>query len=463
MKIYDSAHKEKLDFIPANEPNTVNIYVCGPTVYDDAHLGHARSSISFDLLRRVLCELGFSVKFARNYTDIDDKILHKMSTTGKSLEQITEHYIASFESDMKAMNVLEPDFKPKATESIADIIAYIKKLEANGAAYIVEGDGVYFDTSLDDEYLSLSGRKVENLQARVEREAHKKNEKDFALWKFDENYYDAPFGKGRPGWHSECVAMIYKIFTPKEGQKYQIDIHCGGSDLIFPHHDNESAQFRCACKQNLAKYWMHNGFVQINNEKMSKSLGNSFFIKDALKIAPGEALRFYLLSTHYRANFNYSIDDLSASKKRLDKIYRLKKRLSGVAASEVNANFKQGILDFLSDDLNISGALATLDEMVNDANAALDSSPKDKALKAQTMANLEFARRVFGILENDENEWFQWGVSDTLKERISSLIAARQTAKKDKNFELADSIRSQLGELGVELMDTPAGTVWEKI
>ena len=257
--------------------------------------------------------------------------------------------------------------------------------------------------------------------------------------------------------------MIYRIFKPKEGQKYQIDIHCGGSDLIFPHHENEAAQCRCACKQNLAKYWMHNGFVQINNEKMSKSLGNSFFIKDALKIAPGEALRFYLLSTHYRANFNYSIDDLSASKKRLDKIYRLKKRLSGVAASEVNASFKQGILDFLSDDLNISGALATLDEMVNDANAALDSSPKDKALKAQTVANLEFAKRVFGILENDENEWFQWGVSDTLKERINSLIAARQTAKKDKNFELADSIRSELGELGVELMDTPAGTVWEKI
>ena len=462
MKIYDSSHKEKMDFKPKNE-GQVSIYVCGPTVYDDAHLGHAKSAISFDLLRRVLIELGYKVKFARNYTDIDDKILHKMSVTNRSLESITDEYIASFEADMKALNVLEPDFKPKATECVNDIISYINALLQNGAGYIVNGDGVYFDTSLDDLYLSLSGRKDENTQARIESSASKKDEKDFALWKFDENYYDAPFGKGRPGWHSECVAMIYKIFEPKSDEKYQIDIHCGGSDLIFPHHENEAAQCRCAHKQNLARYWCHNGFVQINNEKMSKSLGNSFFVKDALKLVPGEALRFYLLSTHYRANFNYDLADLQASKKRLDKIYRLKKRLSGAVCSECDADFKARILDFLSDDLNISGALSVLDEMVNEANLSLDKNPKDKALKARILGNLDFAKRIFGILENNENEWFQWGVSSTLKERILKLLDERTNAKKEKNFARADEIRSELDELGISIMDTPSGVVWEKI
>lgn len=461
MKIYDSAHKEKLQFEPKKE-GEVSIYLCGPTVYDDAHLGHARSAISFDLLRRVLGELGYKVSFARNYTDIDDKILHKMSSTNRSMEDITSEYIASYESDMRALNVIDPTFKPKATQYIAAIIEYIDRLMANGAAYIVEGDGVYFDTSLDDLYLSLSGRKDENLKARVEREAHKKDDKDFALWKFDENYYEASFGRGRPGWHSECVAMIYSIFLPKDNEKYQIDIHCGGSDLIFPHHENEAAQCRCAHKQNLAKYWMHNGFVQINNEKMSKSLGNSFFVKDALKIAPGEALRFYLLSTHYRANFNYNLDDLSASKKRLDKIYRLKKRLFDTKASTCDEAFKASVLENLRDDLNISGALAVLDEMVNEANQKLDISPKDKALKEQIMANLEFSKRVFGILENDENEWFIWGVNETLKEKIIGLIEKRAQAKADKNYALADEIRDQLSELGVSIMDTPNGVVWEK-
>lgn len=461
MKIYDSSHKEKVEFQP-KIAGQASIYLCGPTVYDDAHLGHARSAISFDLLRRVLSELGFAVKFARNYTDIDDKILHKMAVSGKSLKEITEHYIASFESDMRALNVLDPDFKPRATTSLNAIIEYVKKLMDLGAAYVVKNDGVYFDTSLDDLYLSLSGRSDENTQARVEQRGEKKDEKDFALWKFDENYYDAPFGKGRPGWHSECVAMIYEIFEPKSDDKYQIDIHCGGSDLIFPHHENEAAQCRCAYKQNLAKYWCHNGFVQINNEKMSKSLGNSFFIKDALEIAPGEALRFYLMATHYRANFNYSLDDLSAAKKRLDKIYRLKKRLFGVESGEVCANFKAKILEFLSDDLNISGALSVLDEMCGEANAKLDTNPKDKALKAMLAANLDFVARVFGILAINPNEWFQWGVSATLKEQINALIQARASAKANKDFSKADEIREQLSELGISIMDTPAGVVWEK-
>ncbi|MDY6057122.1 MAG: cysteine--tRNA ligase [Campylobacter lanienae] len=455
MQIYDTVLKKKVDLIPLNN-NEINIYVCGPTVYDHAHLGHAKSSISFDLLRRVLIALGYSVKFVKNFTDIDDKILAKMSSTNQTLEQITTHYIDRYLSDMRALNVLNADIEPKATNYLNAIIDYILKLEQNGATYKLE-DGIYFDTSKDEKYLSLSGRKDENLIARVSSNESKKDDKDFVLWKFDENWYDSPFGKGRPGWHTECVAMIEEIFAKT------IDIHAGGADLLFPHHENEAAQCRCAYHKDLANHWIHNGFIQVDNEKMSKSLGNSFFIKDALAIAPGEAVRFYLMSSHYRANFNYDISDLLSSKKRLDKIYRLKKRLSGVEPSRVDDEFKSLILDALSDDLNISIALAKIDEMVNQANTNLDKEPKNKALKSTIMANLNFIKETLGILYQDEFEWFQYGFDEAQKEQISNLIKARNEAKSAKNYEKADLIRDELNSLGVAIMDTPNGVKWEKI
>lgn len=455
MQIYDTVLKKKVDLIPLNN-NEINIYVCGPTVYDHAHLGHAKSSISFDLLRRVLIALGYSVKFVKNFTDIDDKILAKMSSTNQTLEQITTHYIDRYLSDMRALNVLNADIEPKATNYLNAIIDYILKLEQNGATYKLE-DGIYFDTSKDKKYLSLSGRKDENLIARVSSNESKKDDKDFVLWKFDENWYDSPFGKGRPGWHTECVAMIEEIFAKT------IDIHAGGADLLFPHHENEAAQCRCAYHKDLANHWIHNGFIQVDNEKMSKSLGNSFFIKDALAIAPGEAVRFYLMSSHYRANFNYDISDLLSSKKRLDKIYRLKKRLSGVEPSRVDDEFKSLILDALSDDLNISIALAKIDEMVNQANTNLDKEPKNKALKSTIMANLNFIKETLGILYQDEFEWFQYGFDEEQKEQISNLIKARNEAKSAKNYEKADLIRDELNSLGVAIMDTPNGVKWEKI
>ena len=455
MQIYDTVLKKKVDLIPLNN-NEINIYVCGPTVYDNAHLGHAKSSISFDLLRRVLIALGYSVKFVKNFTDIDDKILAKMSSTNQTLEQITTHYIDRYLSDMRALNVLNADIEPKATNYLNAIIDYIQKLEQNGATYKLE-DGIYFDTSKDEKYLSLSGRKDENLIARVSSNESKKDDKDFVLWKFDENWYDSPFGKGRPGWHTECVAMIEEIFAKT------IDIHAGGADLLFPHHENEAAQCRCAYHKDLANHWIHNGFIQVDNEKMSKSLGNSFFIKDALAIAPGEAVRFYLMSSHYRANFNYDISDLLSSKKRLDKIYRLKKRLSGVEPSRVDDEFKSLILDALSDDLNISIALAKIDEMVNQANTNLDKEPKNKTLKSTIMANLNFIKETLGILYQDEFEWFQYGFDEEQKEQISNLIKARNEAKSAKNYEKADLIRDELNSLGVAIMDTPNGVKWEKI
>ncbi|RAZ56042.1 cysteine--tRNA ligase [Campylobacter hyointestinalis] len=459
MQIYDSVLKQKVEFKPIRE-NEANIYVCGPTVYDDAHLGHAKSSISFDLLRRTLKALGYKVKFVKNFTDIDDKILKKMSESSKSLEDITSHYINRYKADMSALNVLEPSITPKATTSLDDIILYISELVKNGSAYRLD-DGIYFDTSKDENYLSLSGRKDENLVARVESSDEKRDPKDFVLWKFDEKWYESPFGKGRPGWHSECVAMIQKHFVGND--EFEIDIHAGGADLLFPHHENEAAQCRCAKHKNLAKYWMHNGFVQVDNEKMSKSLGNSFFIKDALELVPGEALRFYLMSSHYRANFNYNIEDLKSSKKRLDKIYRLKKRLGKIPASNVDDKLKNDLLKFMGDDLNISASLGIIDEMINLANQTLDNEPKNKAFKAVTAANLEFIKELLGIGYADEFEWFQWGVDDKEKEQILSLIEQRNRAKKDKNFALADAIRAELSNLNVSIMDTANGVVWEKI
>ena len=472
MVIYDSLSKKKLPFEPISE-GLARIYACGPTVYDDAHLGHAKSAVSFDLLRRVLQAEGYEVKFARNFTDIDDKILKKMAETGKSLEEITEFYTRRYLQDMSALNVADASISPKATENIAAICELISSLLQKGFAYEIAGDGIYFDTRKDGDYLSLSGKKegaCKNI-ARVASNDAKHDEKDFVLWKFDENWFDSPFGKGRPGWHSECVAMILAHLDSGDPQ-FCIDIHAGGADLLFPHHENEAAQCRCARHRALSKYWLHNGFVQVNNEKMSKSLGNSFFVKDALKIAPGEALRFYLLSSHYRANFNYSIADLLASKKRLDKIYRLKKRVRDVlvpaagqnSASELPATevkFRSEMMEFLSDDLNTSGALAVLDSFVASANEALDRAPKDKALKARIAANLEFAKQTLGILYEDETEYFRFGVSEQQRAQIEEMIKQRAQAKAEKDFARADAIRARLTDMKIEVMDTPSGTVWE--
>ena len=472
MVIYDSLSKKKLSFEPISE-GLARIYACGPTVYDDAHLGHAKSAVSFDLLRRVLQAEGYEVKFARNFTDIDDKILKKMAETGKSLEEITELYTRRYLQDMSALNVADASISPKATENIAAICELISSLLQKGFAYEIAGDGIYFDTHKDGDYLSLSGKKEgagKNI-ARVASNDAKHDEKDFVLWKFDENWFDSPFGKGRPGWHSECVAMILAHLDSGD-PKFCIDIHAGGADLLFPHHENEAAQCRCARHRALSKYWLHNGFVQVNNEKMSKSLGNSFFVGDALKIAPGEALRFYLLSSHYRANFNYSIADLLASKKRLDKIYRLKKRVRDVLAPATGQNyapklpaaevkFRSEMMEFLSDDLNTSGALAVLDSFVASANEALDRAPKDKALKARIAANLEFAKQTLGILYEDETEYFRFGVNAEQRAQIEELIKQRAQAKAEKDFASADAIRARLTDMKIEVMDTPGGTVWE--
>ena len=465
MLIYDSVQKKKVLFEPicANE---VKIYVCGPTVYDDAHLGHARSSIAFDLLRRVFTALNYKVTFVKNFTDIDDKIIHKMKETGQSLEAITSYYMARYKEEMQAVHVRDADIEPKATDTIGEIIDFIEVMLAKNVAYKTS-DSVYFNTSKDAKYLSLSQRHVdESLNvARVDNNDEKKDQKDFALWKFSkptEPSYPAPFGNGRPGWHIECSAMIEKHIASHQGA-YQIDIHAGGADLLFPHHENEAAQTRCKSGQELAKYWMHNGFVTISGEKMSKSLGNSFFLKDALALYDGEVLRFYLLATHYRANFNFSEEDLLTTKKRLDKVYRLKKRVFEATPSQIDASFQKNMLEALSDDLNISVALAHIDEMVAFANEHLDKNPKDKAFKATTLAAIAWLSPLLGIGEHNPYSYFQIGINESEKEEIESLIQKRNEAKKAKDFAQADAIRALLDAKQIQLMDTATGTVWEKV
>jgi len=466
MYIYDSVQKEKRQFTPL-EDSKVSLYVCGPTVYDDAHLGHAKSALVFDLLTRVLTANGYDVTYARNITDIDDKIIKKAAQQKRDIKEITDFYTEAFHKEMEAIGVARPTIEPKATESLEAMYAMVQKLIDRGHAYATKDGDVYFDTASDPEYLSLSKRHQEDdeRQERVESSNLKKNPADFALWKSvkDESVtFQSPFGAGRPGWHLECSAMIEKHLA-KPNMPYAVDIHGGGADLLFPHHENEAAQTRCSADHTLANYWMHNGFVNINGEKMSKSLGNSFFLKDALKEYDGEVLRFYLLSTHYRSNFNFNTEDLATAKKRLDKIYRLKKRLFGLPVNELETPFQTKLLEALSDDMNVSTALALIDDMISSANETLDTAGKHKLLKRETLANLKYIEKLLGFGVKNPYEYFQFGVNEETKEQLDLLIEKRNLAKKEKNFELSDRLRDEILAFGVNLMDTPQGTFWEKI
>ena len=466
MHIYDSVQKTKRKFIPLQK-GKVSLYVCGPTVYDDAHLGHAKSALVFDLLSRILKANGYEVTYARNITDIDDKIIKKALSQNKSIDELTNFYIKSFHEQMESIGVSRPDIEPKATQSLESMYELIQILLDKGHAYKTTDGDVYFDTLSDSKYLTLSSRVQDNddRQQRVESSTQKRNQADFALWKSvkdDTITFKSPFGAGRPGWHLECSAMIQKHLA-KDGASFSVDIHGGGADLLFPHHENESAQTRCATNHELANYWMHNGFVNINGEKMSKSLGNSFFLKDALKQYDSEVIRFYLLSTHYRSNFNFNTDDLQSSKKRLDKIYRLKKRLFGLTQNTQDTTFKTKLLESLSDDMNISTALALIDEMISSVNEMLDSEGKHKVLKRESISNLAYIAEILGFGVKNPFLYFQFGIDEDTKSKIDELIIKRNEMKKEKNFEASDKLRDEILSFGVSIMDTAQGTFWEKI
>jgi len=461
--LFDSVKKKKLLFEP-QEKGKVVIYVCGPTVYDDAHLGHARSAIVFDVLHRVFKVNGYEVTMAKNFTDIDDKIIKKMVQTNQSVDEITTYYIKSYKQDMEKLHILPNTLEPYATKNIDAMEMMCQKLLDTNKAYTLE-DGVYLDTSKDTHYGELSGRASdENSQARVESNNNKKDQKDFALWKFfskEQVGYETTFGYGRPGWHLECSAMIDKHLA-NHNLPYAIDIHGGGADLLFPHHENEASQTRCCTSQELAKYWMHNGFVNIDGEKMSKSLGNSFFLKDALDKYDGEVIRFYMLSTHYRSDLSFNEEDLLTSKKRLDKLYRIKKRVYGTTASIVNKDIQKQLLESLNDDMNTAKAMAFLDEYISSVNDSLNNNPKDKALKKEFIATIDFISSLLGIGAQDCFEYFQFGITEEEKSSIEKLISDRTIAKQNKNFEESDKIREKLTDMGISLMDTPNGTMWEK-
>jgi len=414
--------------------------------------------------------LGYDVTVGKNFTDIDDKIIKKMGETGRSLEELTTHYIGRYLEEMGLLGIRRADIEPKATESLQAMEEMIQRLIDTGFAYRISTGDVYFDTGRDKHYGEISHQVTEDEenQSRIAHNTQKRNPKDFALWKActdDESVcFDSAFSSGRPGWHIECSAMIEKHFAKTHGNdEYSIDIHCGGADLLFPHHENEAAQSRCATGHELAKYWMHNGFVQIDGEKMSKSLGNSFFIKDALDIYDAEVLRYYLISVHYRNDFSFNEEDLLGAKKRLDKLYRLKKRILPGKASIPNKEFKASILSAMCDDLNISVALSAIDEMVSSTNDQLDKNPKDKALKKETIANIEFIDKLLGFGGKEPYSYFQIGINDELKATINELIDKRTEAKAAKDFARSDAIRDELVSMGISIMDTADGTLWEKL
>lgn len=462
LYIYDSVQKSKLEFVPMQN-KSVKIYICGPTVYDDAHLGHARSAIAFDLLHRVLLINGYSVQIAKNITDIDDKIIKKMADTKKSLEEITKFYTSSYERDMSSLNILPSSITPYATQNLEAMIEMISTLLDKDMAYIID-DGVYFDTSKDPKYCSLSLKCEDESSniSRIEQNTQKRNPRDFALWKFTKEgvKYSSPFGEGRPGWHIECSAMINKHLNTQD-LPYHVDIHGGGADLLFPHHENEAAQTRCATNKELAKYWMHNGFVTIDGQKMSKSLGNSFFIKDITPLYHSELVRFYMMSVHYRNDLSFNEIDLLSSKKRLDRLYRVKKRVNIDISQALyqDSSIYSELLVALNDDLNISIALSIIDEYISKLNDMLDQ--KQKPNPKELNATFKLIQDLLGIGGLDPYEYFQFGISKEDKAKIQNLIDLRAEAKKDRDFDKADDIRDELILMGVNIMDTPQGTVWE--
>ena len=447
LQIYDSSRKGKRVFEPA-DPRRITLYVCGPTTYNFAHIGNARPPVVFDVLRRVLRHHygKDAVLYARNITDIDDKIITKAAEEKTTTETVSDRYEAAYLEDMAGLGVEPPDLAPHATQSIDDILTLISDLIDRGQAYAAEAH-VLFNVATYGGYGALSGRNREDMLAgaRVEVAPYKRDPGDFVLWKPstpEQPGWDSPWGRGRPGWHIECSAMIRATLGKT------IDIHGGGIDLLFPHHENEVAQSCCANDgAPLARYWMHNGFVDMNSEKMSKSLGNVALIRDLLKDWPGEVLRYVLLSAQYRQPLDWTDDALKQAKATLDRLYRALEANKDVEPSP-EASVDEHLLAALDDDLNTPQALSVLGRL-----AAASNSPDGKGALLQSAA-------LLGLLQNDPETW-RVGTAAPVGD-IDALIEQRATAKKNKDFATADAIRDQLLEQGIILEDGPAGTRWRR-
>lgn len=452
--LHNTLKQRKDKFIPI-DANNVRMYVCGPTVYDKAHLGNAKTPVVYDVLYRLLCYVYGKehVTYVSNITDVDDKILNKHKETGKSIREITEQTYNWYIDDMKKLNVLSPNYRPRATEYIPEMIKLVELLLKNGHAYIADKQ-VLFDVDSMPNYGFLSGRSMKEMVAgaRVEIADYKKNPADFILWKpsdADQPGWNSPWGYGRPGWHLECSAMSSKLL----GNDF--DIHGGGSDLIFPHHENECAQSCCAYPgTHFAHYWVHTGMLMINGVKMSKSLGNFYTVDEILAKYPAEALRLLFLTTHYHQPFNFTFEGLEQAKAILDKFYNALLKNADIPIAKTEPSEK--LIAALSDDLNTPLALSYLHETLGNLNKAETKEERIK-YKSELMANAY----MLGLLYNNAESWFKGAASDDAE--IEALIAKRTEAKKNKDWATADAIRNELKERGIVLEDSAVGTTWKKL
>lgn len=455
LQIYNTLNRQKEEFVPIT-PGSIGMYVCGVTVYDLCHIGHARTFVSFDMIVRYLRYRGFKVKFVRNITDIDDKIIKRANEKGIDAKELAEHFINEMYQDFDKLNIARPDVEPRATENIPEIIALVQKLIDKGFAYVADNGDVMFAIDKFKDYGRLSRQKLEELEAgaRVEVQRSKRNPFDFVLWKMakpGEPEWDSPWGKGRPGWHIECSAMNSKIL----GENF--DIHGGGSDLIFPHHENEIAQSCCAHDSKYVNYWMHSGMVMINDEKMSKSLGNFFTIRDVLKEYDAETIRFFLLSAQYRSALNYSQENLDNAKSSLSRLYTALRDVK-VGAAKGGEEYVERFNSFMDDDFNTPGAISVLFELAKAVNTAKEDEASGLAGRLVELAS------VLGLLYQDPVKYLQGqtdGVDDDVAV-IESLIEERKQARARKDFAAADEARNKLTDMGVVLEDGPNGTTWRR-
>jgi cysteinyl-tRNA synthetase len=459
MRIYNTMSRQKEELKPITD-GVVNIYACGPTVYNYIHIGNARPICSFDVLRRYLTFRGYKVKYVQNFTDVDDKIIKKSNEEGVTALEVSEKYIAEYKTDAHGLNVMDADVHPKVTENMDIIIDIVKTLVDKGYAYESNGD-VYFRTTKFKEYGKLSHMPIEDLQAgaRIDISEHKENPLDFAVWKSakpNEPYWESPWGKGRPGWHIECSAMSRYYIGDT------LDIHCGGQDLIFPHHENEIAQSECATGKPLANYWMHNGYINVDNVKMSKSLGNFFTVRDVAEKYGYEIIRYMMVQAHYRSPINYCKDLLDACKASLERLYNCRDTLdraianakSGTISEEAKNLFKtreEQYINAMEDDLNTADAISYIFELVRDLNT-MSANPDTPKEQLQEGAKLfDTLTGILGIVYNRNKE-------DAIPQEVLDLVEQRKSARKDKNFALADELRNKISELGYVVEETRQGT-----
>jgi len=455
MKLFNSYSNKLEEFKPIEE-NKVKMYVCGPTVYDNAHLGHARCYITWDVLYRYLKFKGYNVTYCRNVTDVDDKILKKSEAENKTPEEVSSYWYKMFSDSMKSLNNLKPDIEPFATKTLGEMIGMVKELIEKGYAYETNGD-VYFRVSKFPQYGMLSKQPIDSLMsgARIEVGVQKENPLDFALWKKDEKFgYKSPWGTGRPGWHIECSAMIRKHLGKT------IDIHAGGADLIFPHHENEIAQSECANGCKFVNYWLHNGFVTINKEKMSKSLGNFLTINDLLKTYDSNTIRFFILTNHYRMPVEFSDEALSSAAAGVKRMLNAKQTPVNETLDITKTEEYKQFTEAMDDDLNTSKALAVLFELTTRAN----KDEKDAYTILYKLASVLGFTFEKAKLSDDEIKSVLDKINTELEKSYSSmedLIADRKEARTQKNWELADKIRVSLDSCGIVLKDSKEGTTWE--